>query len=249
MKCPKCGANLTIDDELCSFCGVENPFAEKHREEMRHFTKDFNRTKSQVLAKTQIHSKFVAKVTLVAIMIILNFIIWIIDMNSYEVEQFLLNSRISKNYIAHKTALDGFEDERNFIGFYVYSYGNSLYRSDLFDEYRAAYDTASRYETIYSEIMDLYTVEDAYEYESDELKVETIAREIEYLYKYAKPGQHSDRKKYSEKHQAFIDDAVAQTEQLLHTYLNIPKEEMEQFKNLSTARKQIRIEEGLGINE
>ncbi len=44
MKCPNCGANLTIDDEVCSFCGVENPYAEKHREEMRKFTRDFNRT-------------------------------------------------------------------------------------------------------------------------------------------------------------------------------------------------------------
>lgn len=45
MKCPGCGSNLTIDDEKCLFCGQENPFAKKHRKEMRHFTKEFNKTK------------------------------------------------------------------------------------------------------------------------------------------------------------------------------------------------------------
>ena len=49
MKCPNCGSNLTIDDEVCSFCGVANPHARTHREEMRRFKKDYDRTKSEVI--------------------------------------------------------------------------------------------------------------------------------------------------------------------------------------------------------
>ncbi len=54
---------------------------------------------------------------------------------------------------------------------------------------------------------------------------------------------------YSQKHQEYMDAAVEQAEDLMQTYLLIPKEEMDEFRELSTARKQIMIEEGLGIDE
>ncbi len=249
MKCPNCGANLTIDDEICSFCGVENPFAEKHREEMRHFTSDFNRTKSQVLEKTQSHSRFVAKVMLIAVMIVLNLLIWITAADSYEVERFVINRRISSNYQIHKAELDRFEEERNFIGFYVYYYENRLYNSDLFDEYQAAYNVVTNYEVVYNYMMELVTEDHTDSYYTPERRVEMLAQQLEYLYKYSKPGEYSDMTQYSQKHQAFMDDAVEQTETLIQTYLNIPEDRIEEFRELSTARKQIMIEEGLGINE
>lgn len=249
MKCPNCGANLTIDDEVCSFCGVESPYAEKHREEMRHFTSDFNRTKSQVLEKTQSHSKFVAKVTLIAVMIVLNLIVWLLAADSYEVERFVINRRISANYQVHKEELNKLEEARNFTGFYVYYYENRLYYSDLFEEYRAAYNVANNYEMVYNYMMELVTEDSENSYYDPEQRIEMLAQQIEYLYKYSIPQEYSDMTQYSEKHQEFMDAAVEQTEDLLQTYLNIPKEKLPEFRELSSARRQIMIEEGLGINE
>ena len=57
MKCPNCGSNLSIDDERCSFCGADNSFAKKHRSQMRHFTREFNKTKAindDALNKTKV---------------------------------------------------------------------------------------------------------------------------------------------------------------------------------------------------
>jgi len=249
MKCPNCGANLTIDDEVCSFCGAQNPYAEKHREEMRHFTRDFKRTKSQVLEKTKSHSRFVAKVMLIAVMIVLNLVIWITAADSYSVEKFVINRRIDKNFLVHRSELDKLEAAEDFIGFYVYYYENRLYYSDLFEEYRAAYNVANNYEVAYNYIMELVTEDNKDSYYSDEKRVEMLAQQIEYLYKYSKPGEYSDMTQYSQKHQEFMDAAVEQTEDLLQTYLLIPAEEMEGFRELSAARKQIMMEEGLGINE
>lgn len=249
MKCPNCGANLTIDDEVCSFCGVESPYAEKHREEMRQFTSDFNRTKSQVLETTQNHSKFVAKVTLIAVMVVLNLIVWIMAVDSYEIEKFIINRRISANYPVIKAELDKLEEERNYIGFYVYYYENRLYYSDLFEEYRAAYNVSNNYEIIYNYTLELVTEEEEDSYYDAEKRVELLAQQIDYLYKYATPQEYSDMTQYSQKHQDFMDAAVEQAEDLMQTYLLIPKEKMDDFRELSTARKQIMIEEGLGINE
>lgn len=249
MKCPNCGANLTIDDEVCSFCGEESPYAEKHREEMRHFTRDFNRTKSQVLEKTQNHSRFVVKVMLIAVMIVLNLVVWITAADSYSVEKFVINRRIDKNFLVHRSELDKLEASEDFIGFYVYYYQNRLYYSDLFEEYRAAYNVANNYEVFYNYLMELVTEDDEDSYYSVEKRVEMLTQQLEYLYRYSKPGEYSDMTEYSKKHQDFMDAAIEQTEDLLQTYLFIPAEEMEEFRELSAARKQIMIEEGLGINE
>lgn len=249
MKCPYCGANLTIDDERCSFCGEENPFAEKHREEMKHFTTDFNRTKSQVLEKTQSHSKFVAKIMLIAVMIVVNLLVWLAAANSYEVERFIINRRISSNYLIHKAELDKLEEERDFIGFYIYNNENQLYYSDLFDEYRAAYNVASNYEMLYQYMMGLVTEDNEDSYYSPEQRIEMVTQQIEYMYRYSEPQEYSDMTQYSQKHQAFMDDAVAQAEDLIQTYLNVPADKLSEFRELSSARKQIMIEEGLGIDE
>ena len=249
MKCPNCGANLTIDDEVCSFCGIESPFAEKHREEMKHFTTDFNRTKSQVLEKTQTHSRFVAKIMLIAIMVVLNLVMWITAANSYEVEEFVLKRRINNNYTEYKAELDKLEEEQNYTGFYVFYYENRLYYSDSFKEYRAAYNVANNYEMLYNYIMELVTENSENSYYKPEQRVEMIAQQIDYLYKYSSPSEYADMTQYSEKHQEFMDAAVEQMEDIIQVYLNIPGEEMAEFRDLSTARKQIMIEEGLGINE
>ena len=249
MKCPNCGANLTIDDEVCSFCGVENPYAEKHREQMRQFKTDYDRTKSQVLEKTQSHSKFVVKIMLIAIMIVINLVVILATVNSYDVESILINRRVNRNYDVHKAQLDKLEEERNFIGFYVYYYDNRLYRSDLFDEYYAAYNVANSYEMVYSYMMGLVTEDEADSYYNDEQRVEMLAQQIDYLYKYSKPREYSDMTQYSEKHQAFMDDAILQIEELLQAYMNVPADKIAEFRELSSARRQIMIEEGLGINE
>lgn len=249
MKCPNCGANLTIDDEVCSFCGEENPYAEKHREEMRHFTRDFKRTQSQVLETTRSHSKFVAKITLIAVMVVLNLVLWIMVDESYTVEKFVMNRRISADYLLHKAEMDKLEEERNFIGFYVYYNENRLNYCDLFEEYQAAYNVSNNYEIVYNYMMELLTEESESSYYTDEKKAEMLAQQLDFLYKYSKPREYSDMTQYSKKHQEFMDAAVTQIEDLLHTYIRIPKEEMDKFRELSIARKQIMLEEGLGINE
>ncbi len=248
MKCPNCGANLTIDDEVCSFCGEENPFAEKHREEMKNFTRDFNRTKSQVLEKTQSHSKFVVKIMLIAVMIVLNLLVWLAVANSYDVEQFIIGHRINANYSVHKANMDKLEEERNYIGLDAYYSENHLNYSELFKEYRAVYNVASSYDIVYNYMMNLVT-EDEDSYYSPEKRVEMLAQQLEYLYKYSKPQEYSDMTQYTQTHQDFMDDAIAQVEELLQTYINIPKDKMAEFRELSTARRQIMMEEGLGINE
>ena len=248
MKCPNCGANLTIDDEVCSFCGNASPFAAKHRKEMRHFTRDYNRTKSDMLKKSRLQSKWIAKITLIAVMLALNFIIWFLNMNFYDVERFINNRQIEANYIVHKAKLDAFEAERDFIGFSEYYNEHGMYSCDLMDEYRAVYDVSSNLTTVYKYLMQIVTEEET-DYYTNERKIEYISEQMDYIYRYSVADDYSDPDRYKPVHQECMDDLVELMEDMIQTYMNVSDEDMAAFPELSKARRQIIIEEGLGINE
>lgn len=248
MKCQNCGANLTIDDEVCSFCGVQNPFAQKHRREMRHFTREFNRTKSDVLTKSRHQSKWAAKITLIAVMVALNMLVWFLVANSYEVEAFMIGHRNDTNYLIHKAKLDEYEENRDFMGLSSYYDHNQLYYGTMLDEYDAVRDVCSNFTYMYEYIIQVSTEQDS-EYYTNEQKMESISSLVEYIYKYSQPQEYRDPNQYKRQHQECMDDIVVLMEGMIQTYFNISDEDMESFPEMSNARRQILMEEGLGNNE
>ena len=52
MVCKHCGNQLSLEDEICPFCGMENEAAKKHTEEMRHFSGQFHQVKTEALEET-----------------------------------------------------------------------------------------------------------------------------------------------------------------------------------------------------
>ena len=248
MKCEYCGANLVIDDEVCSFCGSANPFAVKHRKEMRQFTKEFNRTKSTVLRESKYQTKWAVKITLIAIMLAANLLVWFSIGNSYDIEHFLMERKVNAEYSIHKKALEKYEADRDYIAFNYYFSENNLYYSDRFNEYRAVSDVCSQYSSIYRNLMGIATKEET-EYYSYEKQVEYISDQLDYLYRASEKGDYDDAERYTPEHQACMDDAVEQTELLIQAYLGVSDEDIEGFREMSKARRQIIMEEGLVIYE
>ena len=52
MKCQCCGGNLNIEDKFCPQCGILNPFAVKHQEEMERYEDDYRQTKEDMLKRS-----------------------------------------------------------------------------------------------------------------------------------------------------------------------------------------------------
>jgi putative sporulation protein YtxC len=85
---------------------------------MRRFKKDYDRTKSEVMEKTQSHSRIAAKIVLIAVMVVLDLIMILTAVDSYELRRFIIkkynagsNEEIQKIYMC---ALDIFK-EKEFI--------------------------------------------------------------------------------------------------------------------------------------
>lgn len=247
MKCPGCGSNLTIDDEKCQFCGQANPFAVKHRREMKRFTSEFNKTKDNVLKESRKVNHWAAKITLIAVLVALNAMIMYFNEEYYGVERFFIRRRIEANYDTYKEQLDKYEKEQNFIAFFEYYETNRLSCSDLMNEYRKVQYVCSSYSTVYEYILAMKTEDSTYYKIEDRIKY--IADSLEYMYDASQPKDYSDEEQYKPQHQECMDAAIQQAEDIIQTYFNLTDEEIESFETLSGARRQVLMEEGLQRDE
>ena len=71
MKCQCCGGNLNIEDKFCPQCGILNPFAVKHQEEMERYEHDYRQTKEDMLKRSSIYNRRNLKITIIAVLITL----------------------------------------------------------------------------------------------------------------------------------------------------------------------------------
>ena len=69
MKCEHCGYNLQIEDSFCPYCGQPNPFAVRHQREMQHFSREFQKTKQDVLEKSSRFNRRTVRITITAVLI------------------------------------------------------------------------------------------------------------------------------------------------------------------------------------
>lgn len=88
MKCKYCGADLTIDDEVCPFCHNPNPYYVKHREDMHRYEQDYQETKSDVYETAGKTSRKATQIAILAVLgglflgtVVLNTNIWTVEPN------------------------------------------------------------------------------------------------------------------------------------------------------------------------
>ena len=249
MKCLGCGSNLTIDDEKCPFCGIDNPFAVKHRKEMRHFKKEFNKTKQEVMQKSSRVNYWAVKITLIAVLVAMNLGILFLITHMYDFYHFFKEREIESEYVMHKQKLDELEENRDYIALDSYWNDYSIYYCDSFDEYDTVVQLCSNYKFIYKYTMDIVFKDDEMEYFSVDDRLSYIAEQVEYIYKFSKKQEYSDEDKYKPQHQKCMDDLVKDMESLLQTYFHLTDEEIASFEELSKARRQILLEEGIAEYE
>lgn len=74
IECDKCGANLSLKDECCPYCGTENPDAIEHVRMMKYYQAEYNETREELVTKTRreapLHVKRVIIAGLVAFFVL-----------------------------------------------------------------------------------------------------------------------------------------------------------------------------------
>lgn len=244
MKCRKCGSNLAIDDERCLFCGAENPFAAKHRSQMRQFTKEFHETKAEVMHKSKRLNQWTVKITLIAVLLAASLgLLFFID-NIYSFERFLNERKINANIDWYREQLDTLEENRDYIALACFWEDYDLYDCDNLDEYEKVVRCCSSFQYVYQYTMDVVLTEET-DYYSHEDRAGYAADNVNYVYEYAVKTEYADEEQYSRRHQACMDDLVEDMEAFIQTYYGLTDEEIESFSELSEAKRQVLMEEGV----
>ena len=217
MICKNCGAHLTLENKSCLYCGTPNPEAAKQK------------TSKKVI--------LVCSMGLICTLSILFFIF------SWDMAYSVRKIKASTHSKAYCQVLDQYEEEKDFLSFTEFFDQNSLYSVDAFKQYRYVYNVASNYTSIYGYISRL--IEEEHWEEGHENALEYLCESLEYHYKYLErdpDDYYSEIGAYDKKHLQAVENINKKIENLLQFTFQISDEEMDQFKNLSTAEKQVFIE-------
>lgn len=240
MKCSYCGNNLNIDDESCSYCGKKNIHGIQHRKDMQHFRDDYNTTKGIVFEKSGKTVSIMAKGTIILVLIVICILILVATKNTYQIRTWVNRLEVHANIDRHKKNLNRLEEDRDFFGLASYYEQNDLYLSTELQEYRTVVNISSSYVSVYKHTFELLNNE-RYPYTSIERILEYIGDNIVWCYRYFEYNEYRPEE-YSETHMAAMEDLRYELETFIHVYLKVPKEDIEKFSELSSAKIQLIIE-------
>lgn len=242
MKCESCGNELHIEDEKCPYCGTPNPHYQEHRADMNRYAQDYGRTKSEVLQKTNFFTGYTVKITIIAVLAALELALLLVRSNSWDIIYYFKVREIERNQTEYQRILDEYEQNGDYIAFYAYFSEKNLYSAEEFDEYDKVEEACMSYSYAYNTMMKLVAGSSYMDYEDD---IEYICEELEYLYESLEPREYEDESRYSGQHGETLAALKQEVQYLLITYGGLDEETAANFEELSSARKQLALEEGM----
>lgn len=245
MKCEHCGSNLTLEDKVCPYCGMENKLAGKHISDMDKFEKDYTSVRDEVLSNSRRFNGFTARLTIIAILIALFAFLLAAIGHKYEIRNMREEDYILAHLDEHKAELDSLMASRDYSGVYYYYKAYRLPYSDDLNEYYMAYIASDKYSVLMDSIFYLYEDRDK-SYNKPEEFFERIASIAQQLEEMRIPANDFTEKKYysNDSTVAYINDLADHSELIIKGYFDLSDEDMEKFRTLSKARKQVMLEEG-----
>ena len=235
MKCKKCGANLEIDHAFCPYWGVKNPIAQKHREDMKRFAKDYADTKKEVIDNTKKFNRKTFFMTIIAITFVLVAILVLINVFGSKIRYKLEKDRKLKNTFKYTEQVEDLINKEDYLGLAILKdkYGLKTYDTPI-----EKYNEIIRASEIYSDIFE-YTLICLYDKEpSSIIDAGSISEYCKSLYDLLGRTQDS----YAESE---VTKVVKELNLFFETYLDLTKEETESFPRLTEAQRSMIIEEAI----
>ena len=234
MKCKYCGADLTMEDEVCPFCHNPNPYYVKHREDMHRYEQDYQETKSDVYETA---GKTSRKATQIAILAVLGGLFLgtvVLNTNIWTVERMIQRHKIRNNIDM-----------------------NQLYYSgiDELEDYRYFRQLADDYNYIYESCMHLVDYEnldeEEYYYYTPDNSLEQIADSLKHMYDFVKKDEYSTYYEVYQAHRDWCDPILTEAEELVQAYAGVDSEVIEsgQIREMSRTKLVVLLERSYNKDE
>lgn len=246
MKCPTCGTNLQIEDEKCPFCGNPNPFAVKHRQDMRRYHREFQKTRQEVEKKARHFNSFTAKVTVIAVLFVMVILMVFVGKEGpFRIWSNQLERDVKKNGQQYRQTLRAYEGEGDWRAFYAFYEAKTIGYTDEMQEYRVLPFAISEYKGVLNELTRYRDKNIGGDVSSSASR---IANYLDNFYKVAGridyQGKYYDES-YTPERQESYDRMTEDLEAALFTYCHLTEEELALLPDYSVAKKSALIEEGL----
>ena len=237
---------MQIEDEKCPFCGNPNPFAGKHRQDMRRYHREFQETREKVEKKARHFNSFTAKATVIAVLFVMVILMFFVGSEGpFRIWSNRMKRDVEKNAAQYRQTLRAYEEEGNWRAFYaLYDAKNISYTEEM-REYRVLEFMISDYKGVLNELTRYR------DRESDADVAYSASRIANYLDGYYRAvGRISYEGKYYEEcytpeRQESYERMTGELEAALLTYGHLTKEELALLPDYSVAKKSALMEEGL----
>ena len=245
MKCEHCGSNLQIEDSFCPYCGQPNPFAVRHQREMQHFTKEFQKTRQDVLEQSSRFNRRTIRITILAVLVAACAVMAFLCATADEIRYSQAEKKIAAEADRYRKEISVLMEKRDFVGLYTYMERNHLSYSEALHEYDAVYLTSMHYARLYEDLMILLAKahdSEAYTYYREEELIEDIARVVGSI---SEAMEENDwhPEEFTEEKKAYMEDLRDTAGSLLVRYMHITEEEAEQLSSMSEARRAVLLED------
>lgn len=237
---------MQIEDEKCPFCGNPNPFAKKHRQDMRRYHREFQETRLEVEKKARHFNSFTAKVTVIAVLFVMVIVmIFVGNEAPFRIWSNQLERDVEQNAEQYRQTLRDYEEEGNWRAFYaLYDAKNISYTEEM-QEYRVLGFMISDYKGVLNELTRYMDQEPDVDVS---YSASRIANYLDNFYRAAGrisyEGQYYDDSYTPERLESF-DRLTKDLEAALFTYCHLSKEELALLPDYSVAKKSALIKEGL----
>lgn len=239
MKCRSCGANLEIDTAFCPYCGKANPVAKKHREDMARFEKDYRTTKKEVLTNTGRFNRRTLRITAVAVTVAALAIMILSLVFNDNLAYSHYRERAAKESINYLEDIKTLVEERDYLALDRLVNAKDIragYKDDGLGRFRYVINANRNYADLFEALM---RADYGGSYGSS--MASTLSSAAFHVFKNVKEGREQGYDEF----EGFYADIVRDTLLLLETCLNMDKEQMAEFPEVSEARLTLAIEEAL----
>ncbi len=233
MKCPNCGAPITMEEKYCSYCGAPNTLAQKHQADMEHFQQEFARTRDNVVVNSRRAGSYAGMLAVFFILFAMVVVAGVVCTRTWDIRYARDKARANARTEEYRAAIEEMIADQDYISMRQYEYASGMSDADTMEEYSAIIRYASRLTSVYENLCD--TDEFSYRWRGLAENVQYFSDDLISLYEDPRTSYFRDEAVTDDK-LAVIEDIRHQAEALLVAYAGFTPEEAAEVKNLSKAR-------------
>lgn len=244
MKCKHCGAEISLEQKFCPYCGAPNDQAMQHASDMEHFRKDYTETKTDVYTKSKKFSGVAVRMVILAILILATVGMFFIGLNYNSFYRHRIRKESNEKYEEYSKLMDQYLEKGQYVEFTVFAENHAIqfYYDDPYEDYGLIERTCRYYANALEYVMEFHT-----ETDPDTLQYYgkyMIDNILEYYSDLYNNTSLSEEDLKSDPYYEDICRVTDAMDEMLVAELNLSPDDAASMRNLSEGQRSVLLEDG-----